>query len=141
MTWLFTPAELADDRALAESRMTSRVDIRRKTGRTTQDETTGYEVPVWDTIHTDLPARFPPERGGAGRSRTVDIGGAEVTLALREMHVPWATENLATGDYALVTAGRSTGAVWRLVEASAPADQATAYRVNVTEEDRPREWA
>lgn len=127
-------------RRAAESRMTSRVEIRRKTGRTTQDETTGYEVPVWDTIHTDLSARFPPERGGAGKSRTVDIGGAEVTLALREMHVPWATENLATGDYALVTAGRSAGSVWRLVEAGAPADQSTAYRLDVVEEDKPAEW-
>jgi hypothetical protein len=42
-------------RLAAESRMTSRVTIRRRSSRTTQNETTGEESAVWDVIYTDGP--------------------------------------------------------------------------------------
>lgn len=127
-------------REWAEDRMTSRVTFYRRTGRVTQDEATGLEVPVWEVVHTDLPCRFPPARGGASQSRTFDAGGVEVTLAVREIHVPYATTGLEDGDLALVTTGRAVGTVWRLVDATPPADQATAYRLDVVAADRPEEW-
>lgn len=133
-------AREARGRAMALARMTSRANIWRTTGRTTQNEETGEEVPEWETIHADLPVRFPPARGGAANSRTLDIGGVEFTVGVREMHVAYDTTDLADGDLAEVTVGRAVGAVWRIVDASPPPDQATAYRLDVIAVDRPEEW-
>lgn len=131
---------VAAGRRAARERMTSRVTFYRATGRMTQDESTGLEVPEWEIVHVDLPCRFPPSRGGSSKSRTFDVGGVEVTLGVREIHVPYETTGLADGDLALVTTGRGDGSVWRLVDASPPADQATAYRLDVVAADRPEEW-
>jgi hypothetical protein len=126
-------------RAAAESRMTSRAKIRRKTGFTTQDEDTGLEVPVWDVVYTGLPFRLGGVPGGAASSRTIDLGGAQVQEANRVGHMPVTTDNLADGDFIEVTAGENTGRVLRIVEADWQ-DQSTARRVPVVAEIRPGEW-
>ncbi len=136
------PAQFAADlsaaqvelRAFAEARMTSRVTIYRPTGRTTQNEDTGREVPVWDEIHTDIPFRLKH-----GRNKTVTIGGVEFEEASAEGSMPAAIHDLRDGDHADLTAGEWAGTAWRIVEAI-KGDQMTARRVPIVEVDRPGEW-
>lgn len=132
-------ATLARGRAQAESRMTSRVKIRRESGRTTQDEGSGEEVPVWDVVHRNLPFRLGGSSQGGTGTRTVKIGDDEFQQALRVAHVPACTEDLADGDYIEVTAGENVGRVLRIVEATWQ-DQATARRMPVIEVERPGGW-
>lgn len=119
--------ELPFLRAEAESRMTSRANIWRTTGRTTQNEETGEEVPEWEIVHADLPFRLQH-----GRSRTVTIGGVEFEEATAVGHVPAATTDLADGDHAEIVTGEWAGSVYRVVEAI-KGDQMTARRVPVVE--------
>lgn len=137
---------LADDvtwalprlREEAETRMASRCTIRRSTGRTAQDESTGLEVPVWDTTYTDLPMRLGGSRSAA-TTRTETIGGVEVQTALRIAHLPATTVDVADGDLIEITAGENAGVVLRVIEA-AWQDQATARRLPVESVARPEEW-
>lgn len=121
--------------------MTSRVKVRRRTAFTTQDESTGLEVPVWDVTYPSLPFRL----GGAQtslvstHSHTVSLGGVDIQFAARLGHMPAGTDNLADDDLIEVISGENTGGVYRIVE-SAWQDQATARRVPVIEEVRPAEW-
>ena len=133
---LFTLAELAQHRADAESRMTSRVTVRRVTGETAQDEDTGAVVPVWMVTYTARPFRLG---GAASGSQTRDIGGVTTTLAIRTGHLPASTDNLRDNDLIEVTAGENAGLVLRVLEATWQ-DQATARRVPVVETQRPTEW-
>jgi len=136
-------AEYLDSfREYAEERMdeSSRVIIRRPTGRTAQDDSTGREVPIWAVVHSDLPVRFPVRLGNSASSRTLEIAGVEMTVAVRQMDMAYETENVADGDLAEVTDGRAAGTVWRIVDATPPPDQATAFRVDVIAVDRPEEW-
>jgi hypothetical protein len=132
-------AELPGLRAEAEARMTSRVTIRRATGRTTQDETTGSEAAVFEMTHADLPFRLAGTYRGDSPSRTVDVGGVEVTLAVRVGSVPAETQDIADGDLIEVTSGECAGTVWRIVEADFQ-DQATARRLPIVATQRPTEW-
>jgi hypothetical protein len=124
---------------MAESRMTSRATVRRKTGVTTQDEGTGEEVPVWAVVHADLSFRLGGSNQGNAGTRTVRIGDEEFQQAVRVGHFPANTTGLADSDLIEVTAGENAGRVLRIVEASWQ-DQATARRVPVVEVDRPGEW-
>lgn len=127
-------------RDLAEQRMneSSRATIRRATGQTAQDESTGLEVPVWEITHADLPMRLGGSRNAA-TTRTEDVAGVEVQTALRVAHFPASTANLADGDLIEITAGENAGDVLRIIEA-AWQDQATARRVPVESVHRPEEW-
>lgn len=137
MNNLFTPGELAQFRADAESRMVSRCTVRRRSGSTVVD---GLEVPAWTVVLTDLPVRVAgADRGGSG-TRRVMVGETEVQLAVRVLHFPAATSSLADGDLVEVTSGECAGAVFRLVE-SGFQDQSTARRVPAVEVDRPEEWS
>lgn len=114
--------------------MTSRVTVRRRTGRTAQDEGTGEEVPVWDDVYTALPFRLV-----GGSTHTVTIGGVEFQEATGRGDMPADTDDLADGDLIEVTAGEWVGTVLRIVEA-VKGDQRTARRVPVAETTRPEEW-
>lgn len=129
-------------RARAQSRMLSRVTVRRRTGYTTQDETSGLEVPVWEDVYTGLPFRLGGSQTSLAstHSHTQDLAGADIQLAARTGHVPVTTTNLADDDYIEVTAGENAGLVVRIVEATWQ-DQATARRVPVIEAIRPTEWS
>lgn len=129
----------AAGRRAAEARMTSRATIRRNTGRTAQDETTGLEVPIWDTTYADLPFRLGGANSGSSGTRTQDIGGVEVQLAIRTAHLPAATANVRDGDLIEVDSGENAGTIWRVVEGDW-ADQQTARRVPIVAADRPEEW-
>lgn len=131
-------AELPFLRAEAIARMTSRVDVHRKTGGTTTD-TQGYEVPQWSIVHYDLPFRLGASTSGDGGSRAVTIGGATFREATGVGNFPWDTLNLADDDLIEVRSGEWAGSVFRVVEATKK-DQATARRVPVVEVPRPEEW-
>lgn len=132
-------AELPLLRVEAEARMLSRVTVHRNTGDTAQDEGSGLEVPVWATVHTDIPFRLDGSSTGDGGSRTVTVGGVEYQQATGVGHLPHDTTDLADDDFIEVTAGEWTGSVYRIIEATKK-DQATARRVPVVEESRPGEW-
>lgn len=131
---------LTAGRSAAESRMTSRVTIRRKTGATAQDETSGEEVPIWDDVHTDLPFRSDGGSSSDGGSRTVTIGGVTFEDATGVGHVPATTDDIEDGDLIDVTSGEWAGDVFRIV-AAIRYDQKTARRLPIVEEPRPAEWA
>ena len=119
--------------------MQSTATIRRKTGRTTQNETNGRIVPVWDVIHADLPFRLGGSDSGDSASRREDVGGVKVQTAVRIGHLPVTADALQDGDYIDVTEGENAGTAWRIVEAAFK-DQATARRVPLLAETRPEEW-
>jgi hypothetical protein len=121
-------------RLAAESRMSSRVTIRRRSSRTTQNETTGEESAVWDVVYTDLPFR-----SDGGGSQTVTLGEVTFEDATGVGHLPASTTNLADGDLIEVTSGEWAGDVFRIV-AAIRYDQKTARRLPIVEEPRPTEW-
>lgn len=133
-------AALSRGRAAALARMTSTATVRRKTGATTQDESTGRTVAVWADVHTDTPFRLAGANSGAGRSRSLDVAGVQFEQAVRVGNFAYDTADLADDDYIEITAGENAGRVLRIIEATWQ-DQATARRVPVEEVDRPEEWA
>jgi hypothetical protein len=133
---MFTDQEIAEFRADAESRMTSRALIKRPNGTTTNAD--GFKVDAWAIVY-DGPFRLGGStRGGAG-SRTARIGDIDVELAVRVAHFPASTTGLRDGDLIEVTGGENTGRFLRIVEATWQ-DQATARRVPVVEAKRPGGW-
>ncbi len=127
-------AELPFLRAEAEAMMRSTATVYRKTGRTTQNETTGRVVPIWDTPHVDILFRLK-----VGRNKTINIGGVEFEEATAEGHMPAATRDLRDGDHLLIRSGEWSDTAWRIVEA-AKGDQMTARRMPIVEVDPPKEW-
>jgi hypothetical protein len=105
-----------------------------------QDEDTGLEGSAWAAVYVDLPLRLAGTYRGDSPSRTLDIGGVEVEVAVRTAHLPHDADDLLDGDLIEVTAGENAGLVLRIVEA-AWQDQATARRVPVVAVDRPEEWS
>lgn len=122
-------------RAEAEARMQSTATVRRKTGSTVQNETTGEEAPEWGAVYTGLPFRLV-----GGRSHSVTIGGVEFEEATARGDMPVGTDDLADGDLIEITAGEWAGSVWQIVEAT-KGDQRTARRVPVVEVSAPSEWS
>lgn len=135
---IVTPAELAEHRADAESRMTSRCVIRRDNGLAPQ-QSDGVQPRAWLTVHTDLPCRVSGPSRGAATSRTVSTPGGDVEVPVRTWSVKHDTTNLEDGDLIEITAGPCAGEVLVIVDAS-QADQRTAYRVPVIGAHRPEEW-
>lgn len=99
----------------------------------------GSDCRVWRLTDLDAdnrsqvhegPMRLAPGGSGAAPSRTVSTPGGEVALAARRADFPEATPDLLDGDLIEITAGRSAGSWWHVVEADR-ADQQTAYRVPV----------
>ena len=135
---------LARGRQAAESRMGaenggSTVTIRRRTGQMTTN-TRGLEVPEWEDVHVDLPARLSGTAANSAPYSTQNIAGVEFTMPSRVLHLPAATTDLADDDYAEITAGENAGVVVRIIEVGWQ-DQATARRLPVVGVDRPEEWA
>ena len=120
--------------------MTSRCTIRRKTGATTIDPTTGFKVPVWDDVHTDLPMRLAGAIRGQSQARRTETAGVQFETAMRTANFPASTSNLRDGDLVDITSGENAGVVVCIVEAQWQ-DQATARRLPVMETLRPEEWA
>ncbi|QSR28888.1 Hypothetical protein CFH99_0060 [Nocardioides aromaticivorans] len=130
-------AAVAAGRLAAESRMTSRCTVRRKTGASAVVD--GFKVAAWAVVHADLPVRVGGASRGANPARRDDLGSGEVEVAVRTAHFPYSTADLADSDYVEVTSGENAGLVVRIVEATWQ-DQATARRVPVVSVVRPEEW-
>lgn len=131
---------LALGRELTETvRLTAEVTIRRRTGRTTQNESTGERIPIWDVVDTHVPFRLSGSGSSDGGSHKVDIGGVTYEQATAVGHLPAEFADLADNDFLEVTSGEWEGSVFSVV-AAIVADQRTARRVPIAEERRPEEW-
>lgn len=120
--------------------MASTVAVMRKTGEFVIDPTTELEVPEWAAVIPESPFRLGgADQGGSG-TRTLDVAGVEVQVAVRVGSFPAVEDRLADGDFIDISAGENAGMVLRIVEA-AWQDQTTARRVPVVSEARPTEWA
>lgn len=120
--------------------MESRVIVRRRTGKTTQNEDTGRVYATWEIVHPDLECRKRTATSGAGSTRRQAIpGGGETQVAQDEVDFPYATENLLDGDFYEFVDGENAGVVVAALEVSR-ADQKTVRRVAVKEVPRPEEW-
>ena len=76
---------LPELRREAEARMTSTCTVRRITTRTTQNESTGEEVPVWDVVYT---GRFRLGTStGNSPTRTEAVDAVREALALWEARI------------------------------------------------------
>ena len=126
-------AALARGRSAAEQGMTSRANVHRLTGDTTEDPK-GFEVPEWDLIHSAIPFRLV-----GGDTRKVTIGGVDFQEATARGDFPWDTFDLADDDLVEIVEGEWADSVFRVVEA-VKGDQRTARRVPVAEVPRPGEW-
>ncbi len=93
-------AALASGRRAAERGMTDTCTVTYKTGATTQDETTGREVPVYGT-------RFTSKCKVQARSVSVqesEAGGRMVATSTLEVHLPISAPAVEVDDVVEVTA-------------------------------------
>ncbi len=126
---------LSDLRTEATARMTSTAAVRRLTGRTTQNESSGREVPEWTDVY-DGPFRYV-----GGGTKRITVGGVEFQEASGRADFPWDTTGLADGDLIDITAGQWVGKVLRVIDVEAgQGDDRTAFRVPVQTTTRPKEW-
>lgn len=138
-------AALPELRQHAESRMDSRCVLRRPTGKMAQNEGTGREYPIWQTLAVNVPLRVR----AATSSRTQPVPGGDVQNARPIGSIPLAIDWLddvpdadrehRDGDLIDVTAGETAGQVLKIGE-SDPTDQTTARRFPVEAVARPEEW-
>ncbi len=125
-------AVLPELRQMAESRMTTTIEIRHLTGKTDQDEETGEEVPLY-VSEGELLCRIPPAKTAASSD---DSGGQLVIRTEREVHISTSAAEIPSGRILVVTqpgVGADptlAGAMCRVVDSSG-ADQATARRMRV----------
>lgn len=129
----------------AESRMDSRCDLRRPTGKMAQDEGTGREYPVWQTLAVNVPLRVR----AATVSQAQSVPGGKVQTARPTGSVPLVIEWLddvpaadrehRDGDHIDVTVGDTAGLAFVIREADRT-DQTTARRFPVEAVARPEEW-
>lgn len=133
-----TAGQIAAEARMGAANDGSDVIVRRKTGRTVQDESTGAKAAVWVVVH-EGPMRLKGATRNSSGTRRDTVPGGEVQLATREAHFPIAVNVIRDGDLIEITAGENAGTVWRVLEAD-HADQQTARRLPVVSEKRPSEW-
>lgn len=105
---------------------------------TTQDETTGRELPAW-------PTRFSTSgrltaRSGTPGTRTAEVAGVDVAQAALELHIPIAADSPLSGDvFECLTAADDVDLVGRAYRVVGPsgASQKTARRLDVVEVSPP----
>lgn len=140
MTYLgHLAAGLAELRAVAEARMTSRVTIHRKLPVADWPVVNGIKVPTWTTPHVDLPFRLDGSAANDGGSVGVRIGDVVFQGATSVGHVPAATRDLEDDDFVEITSGEAAGRVLRIEKATL-LDQKTARRFPLADVQRPEEW-
>lgn len=131
-------AELPNLRREAEGRMLDTFACRYRGAGTTQDETTGREIPTWPTRFS-TPGRLTSRSGTPG-TRTVEVAGVQVAQASLELHLPISAPLVSQGDvFECLTAAddlQLVGLVYRVVGPAA-ASQKTARRLDVVEVAAP----
>lgn len=128
--------ELADLRAIAESSLWSRADVRRKGPLQTVD---GLKVPTWTEVLVDVAFKLADATGGRGQSRTVTIGNTQVEVAVRVGKFTADTEGIRDGDVVEITAGDNAGRFVQVVD-SLGKDQQAALRLPVIQISKPDGW-
>ena len=135
MTWLFSPAEVEEDRALAESRMLDAFAIMVATGGWVYDEEAGEDVEELALLFM-TPGRVKVEGGLAVRDS--EVGGRTSASVVRTLSIPVASDAVPAGAYAICDAVHETsdptllGARLR-IGGPAPGSQTTARRLQVEE--------
>lgn len=125
---------LANGRAAAEVRMTTRARARRKVGETKVGNRT---VGVWQDVHTGL---FRLAAGqGASTSVTHRVGETEYRAATPAGHWPIAVDVLRDDDFIEVLDGTSAGKFYRILD-TGTGDQQTARRFPLQATRRPEGW-
>lgn len=138
MTGLFDPAIIADGRREAEALMLDTATVRRRTGFTTQNETTGQEVPTTTVVFTTPCKLQSRSRLGDSFIGVSQYGGHQGTSLDIDIHIPLSKPPVLTDDLITVTSpGAFTdpqmeGRVFRVL-ASPSKSFATARRIPVQE--------
>lgn len=134
---LFTDAEVAEDRALAESRMLDTWAIGADVGWTYDPDADGGNGADVQTV-TPLFTTNARLKAVAGVVRESEAGGRTIVETRRELHIPVDSPAVPVGAVAQCTAVDATsdptllGVIVRL-SGPAPGSQTTARRLEVTE--------
>lgn len=131
-------ARLDRGRAAAEARRGSRCTIRRDGGLGTQRED-GVQPRLWPVIHADEPVEVVGAHSGASATRTLSTPSGDVEVPVKYLRFRWDLTGLQDGDLVEITAGRTAGETFQLLEVT-PADNQTALRIPVIAARRPDEW-
>jgi Family of unknown function (DUF6093) len=145
VNWFVSPAEMAEHRADAESRMGaanngSDAIVHRQVTRLDQNELDGSEDPGWVVVH-EGPMRLAGARQGASGVRRQQAPGGDHALGDLEAHWPASVprERFREGDLIEIAAGESADTFWS-VKGIPIADQQTARRLPVEAAQRPSDW-
>ena len=132
-------AALPELRRHAESRMTSRLLLRRKTTETVINAE-GLDVAVWEDIYVDLPCWVDWEASGSNSGVNINVGaGVQVTRARRVLKVPHTATLGKDHDVARISGGALDGKFFRLTEVTF-ADQKKQQEIPIIECSRPEGW-
>ena len=122
-------------RAAAEARMLDTCEIRRMTGRMTQDPVTGFEVPEYELRFATV-CRVKVAEGLAARDS--EVGGRTVVEVLRQLHIPVESPAVLPRDIAVMisvhaSSDPSLSGATLVLAGPAPGSQTTARRLQVSE--------
>lgn len=131
-------AALPELRRHAESRMTSRLLLRRKTSTTVIVD--GKDIAVWEDIYLDLPCWVDWEATGATSGVNINVGaGVTVTRARRVLKIPHYATACRDHDVAKISGGALDGKFFRLTEVTF-ADQKKQQEIPIIEAPTPEGW-
>lgn len=131
-------AALPELRQHAESRMTSRLLLRRKTGATVIVD--GKDVANWSDVYVDLPCWVDWEGSQSRSGVNINVGaGVEITRSRRVLKIPHHATNGRNHDVGMVSGGALDGKFFRLTEVTF-ADQKKQQEIPIIECPRPEGW-
>lgn len=131
-------AALPEVRRHAESRMTSRLLLRRKTGATVIVD--GNDVYEWADVYVDLPCWIDWEASGPNSGLNINVGaGVTVTRARRVLKIPHHATAGRDHDVARISGGALDGKFFRLTEVTF-ADHKKQQEIAIIEAPRPEGW-
>lgn len=127
---------LASGRRAAEARMLDRGDLKRPTGRTAQDETTGHKEPIYEVIKTNVRCRVKVSEGLTARDS--DAGGRTAVEVTRQLHISVREPKVLPNDIFVMTKVHSTSdqtltGATLVLSGPAPGSQTTSRRLQVSE--------
>ncbi|HEY9353403.1 MAG TPA: DUF6093 family protein [Nocardioides sp.] len=131
-------AALPEVRRHAESRMTSRLLLRRKTGATVIVD--GKDVAELSDVYVDLPCWVDWEASGPNSGVNVNVGaGVTVTRSRRVLKIPHHATACRDHDIARISGGALDGKFFRLTEVTF-ADHKKQQEIPIIESPRPEGW-
>lgn len=127
-------------RTAAQAQMLDTCDVKRPTGHMTQDETTGREIPEYETLYSSPCKVASRVSKGDTLARYVTIGGVERPVIDGGIHLPMSALDIGISYVITLTAlgpvtdPRLLGQSFR-VESVPSKSYATARRLDVVEVD------